>query len=123
MHAFGDLSTVRECFDLYGAPIEQKLIRKHGYPNLEMHPFDFRTSLENAVFKCDDVAAEVLLRELTSAQTYACRRKESLLVIEAVHRNLLEDCEGNPDAGKFGEIIYLLNKSIQTLQLPAKRMI
>jgi hypothetical protein len=113
---YGDLSTVRGCIEIYGGPIEQRLVEK-GYPNDEIHPFDFRTSLENAVFKCDDVAAETLLREMTSGQALQGKRRESLLVVEAVHRDFFEECSYDPSSRiKYDEVLYLLSQSLEKLR-------
>ncbi len=113
---YGDLSTVRGCIEIYGGPIEQKIIQKKGYPNLEIHPFDFRTSLENAAFKCDDVAVEVLLREMTSGKALESKRNDSLLIVEAVLKDLLEDCAYNSDSGKYGEVLWQLKDSLKVLK-------
>lgn len=113
---YGDLSTVKGCIELYGSPNEQKLILKHGYPFPEMQPFDLYSALEHTAFACNDVAAETLLRELTNGEVFKEQREKSLIVINKVHTDLLEDCKYNPDSGKFGEVLYLLNKSLESLR-------
>ncbi len=113
---WGDLSTVRGCIEIYGDPFQRKLVQ-NGYPNPEIHPFDFRTSLENAVSKCDDVAAETLLREMTSGQALRDKRRESLLVIEAVQKDFLEECSYYPSSRiKYDEVLYLLSQSLEKLR-------
>lgn len=115
-YGYGDLSTVRGCIDIYGGPIEQRLVQ-NGYPNPKIHPFDFRTSLENAVSKCDDVAAETLLREMTSGQALQSKRRESLLVVEAVYKDFSEDCSYNPGSRiKYDEVLHLLSQSLEKLR-------